>query len=191
MTGLFPVLSLVSTVTLQAQDNHARDNKPGISAGIEYAISTYAGAGKMDITGQGVFLQGEKPFGGRANPASPVRFSGNLNLGWLYFSGTVTNFDGSTQNRFSVLPCMAGVRCYWKDRYYLGIQAGALISTGTNTATRLALAPSLGMIAPVGGSRLELGIQFTGVPMGYGTPEKSILQKGGYSFLSLRVAYDF
>ncbi len=162
-----------------------------MSAGIEYALSTHAGAGKLDISGQGIFLQGEKFFSKQPSTKTHAGISATIDLGWLHFSGTVTDLDSTVQTRFSVLPILLGARYYWKGLYYLGMQAGALISTNNQTTTRLALVPGLGMIAPVGESLLELSLQFTGVPMGSGTPEKTVLQRGGYSFAALRIAYYF
>jgi hypothetical protein len=238
---------IILDLPLQAQDNTVRDNtaryktaredtpqeKPAsdkpfnLSAGIEYALSTYSRAGKLDLSGQGIFLQGEKffskqpsdrssdqstkqssgqspdhsfkqssrqssgQFSGSSSGKTYSGFSGTLSLGWLHFSGTVTDLDSSVQTRFSILPILVGARYYWKEHFYLGIQVGALVSTNDQTNTHLALVPGIGMIAPVGESLLELSLQFTGVPTGYGLPEKTVLQRGGYSFAELKIAYKF
>jgi hypothetical protein len=201
------ITSLLILAILFAISATAQEKSAGLSAGTEFALSTYTRAGKLDLNGQGIFLQGEKFFSKQPSTQLSKRsskprstqpqgqtysgFSGTLSLGWLHFSGTVTNMDSTVQTRFSILPVLVGARYYWKQRYYLGMQAGALIATGSQTDTHLALAPSLGMIAPVGESQLELSLQFTGVPMAHSASGKSVLQQGGYSFAALRIAYKF
>ncbi|MDR3711288.1 MAG: hypothetical protein P4L51_00610 [Puia sp.] len=176
---------------LLATTSRAQVKSYGFSAGIEYALSTYSAAGPLSLSGQGIFVQGERFFSRQHSGKTNTGFSGTLNLGWLHFSGTVYALDSSVQTRFSVLPLLAGARYYWKEHYYLAMQAGALVSTNSQTDTHLALTPGIGMIAPVGESLLELSLQFTGVPRGFGLPEKTVLQRGGYSFAALRIAYKF
>ena len=58
--------------------------------------------------------------------------------------------------------------------------------------TKLALSPSAGMLFPLKNTgSVDLALRFTHIVRGYGPLESNTLQNGGYSYLSLRIAYGF
>ena len=97
----------------------------------------------------------------------------------------------SQEKDFAVIPLLAGLRYYMKNKWYAAFETGVNMKAHSNAATKFTLVPSAGILWPVGKKAIDLGIQFSTVPMGYGFPEQKLLQRGGYSFLGLRAAWVF
>ncbi|MEP6950956.1 MAG: hypothetical protein ABI863_16840 [Ginsengibacter sp.] len=122
-------------------------------------------------------------------------FSGTLGLGYNYFTGNYTyyNYAGTTAGyavgkNFANLPILAGLKYYFGRKLYVSGEAGMLIKASSNTGSHLAISPSAGYILPVAKKAIDVGIRLLYVKPGFGTPESTSLQNGGYSFWSLRIA---
>ena len=133
-------------------------------------------------------------------------FSWTAGLNFDHFTGRYTytrfsSFPGDTMTgspkdttieNFSIAPLLLGLKYYFKGKFYLSTEIGLALKASHATRTKLALAPSLGVLLPSGTrNNIDLSIKFTHIVTGFGIPEINGLQKGGYGFLSLRAAYGF
>ena len=115
------------------------------------------------------------------------KFSGSLSLGYTYFHGQYEDWDGNTKNRFALVPLLIGAR-YYLHRFYGSFETGAAIKASSNTTTHIVFIPAVGFAT----SRIDFGFKLFGVPeISYGIPERSYLQKGGYSYFAISAAYRF
>jgi hypothetical protein len=153
--------------------------KAGLGVNIPVAIPT----GHNHAIGFGPQVSAEHFFG--------KRFSGTLSVAFNYYRGTINygDYGGNEKSdkSFSLLPVLAGIRFY-QHKFYLGSSAGLVFGTSYNTATNLALAPSLGFV----NKHFDLSMQYVGIPQTFnGIPENTYLKKGGYSIVQLGIQYLF
>jgi hypothetical protein len=153
-----------------------------LSVGPSASITTLRG---LDAKGYGGALTGEYFF--------HKKFAVNLSVAYDHFTcNLVDPWEDIVIKDFSLVPVMAGVRYYYRPWLYGGLSTGMAISASDRTRTTFAIAPVIGTNLPLGKGVLDIGLQFTGLPQTFATiPEKNLLEKGGYSYLSLRVAYGF
>ena len=113
------------------------------------------------------------------------KFSGSISGGYSFFKGKIIYWDGKTDNDFALIPVLVGARYYFQ-KFYLNFEIGAAVRASKNVYTNLALAPSAGILL----SKFDLALKLLGIPQTFnGIPESTFLQKGGYSYLGLRIFY--
>lgn len=145
--------------------------------GIEFAIPANQPLTSNKANGFIANIKGEKFFS--------KSFSGSVSIGYSLFKGKLIYWDGKKDNDFSLVPLMAGAR-YHFGKVYIGFEAGPAIAASKNTNTKIALAPAAGVIV----NKFDVGLKFFTIPFTGGIPEKTFLQKGGYSYLGIRVAFN-
>jgi hypothetical protein len=178
MKKIFLLLSVVITTV---SSTSAQDQKIKFSAGPLLAIPTYNG-----ITSTGI--------GGGAGLHYFVskKISGIIDVSFTYFKGDVlNNFTDDTVKGFTIMPVLAGAKYFITNLFYLSASTALVIGLH-NAGNHLALSPGAGIEIPVSStSGIDLGLKLIGVPTGYSFSENSFLNKGGYSFLTFRIAYLF
>ena len=132
------------------------------------------------------------------------KFSWTAGLSFVNFAGkyTYTRFSNTsgdtttgspkdtTINNFAIAPLLVGLKYYFTSTFYLSAEMGLALKGSSATRTKLALAPSLGVLLPTGSyNSIDLSLSFTHIVTGFGTPESNGLENGGYGFVSLRAAY--
>ncbi|WP_276480481.1 hypothetical protein [Paraflavitalea pollutisoli] len=152
-----------------------------LTIGVDLGIPAYTAVGDMTGVLTGMHIKKEW----RAS----THFAASLSAGYNYFSGKVRSFDDKEVQHFSILPVLAGVKYYGWKKYFLGFETGLNIGLDANTSTRLALVPSLGAMLPVGKKQLEVALRYSGTKLGSTFPEASLLNRGGYSFLAIRLGW--
>ena len=89
------------------------------------------------------------------------------------------------------MPVLPGVKYFVTDKFYASGALGIVIGIH-NAANHFALSPGIGLLVPISEkSKIDLGLKLTGVPRGYSFSENIFLNKGGYSYLTFRIAYVF
>lgn len=151
------------------------------SIGPEICLPTYAGITSNGIGG-GVTLD--------YFLNKKIAVTGGISFD--HFKGDVfDNFKNDTINGFSVMPVLIGVKYFVIHSFYVSGSAGVIVGLH-NAGNHLALSPGAGIEIPVSAKAgFDVGVKLIGVPTGYSFSENSFLNKGGYSFLTLRVAYLF
>ncbi len=172
---------VITIIVLSTSATRAQRHEIKLSAGPEISIPTYSGISSGGIGG-GIsldyFLTGK------------IALTGSISVN--YFKGNVLNpFKNDTVSGFSLAPILVGGKYFFTEKFYAGGSAGLVVGLH-HAANHLALSPGAGMIIPVSStSGIDLGVRLTGVPRGYSFSENSFINKGGYSFLTFRVAYVF
>lgn len=162
----------------QAKSDHDK-----LIAGIDLGVPAYTAVGDMKGVLTGIYVKKDWPAG--------KHFAATISAGYHYFSGTVRSFDNKEVKNFSVLPLLAGVKYYAWKRYFLAFETGLNIGLDKNTSTKPALVPSLGALLPVGQKQFEVAVRYNATKAGSTFPEASLLNRGGYSFLELRLGWAF
>jgi len=133
--------------------------------------------GENNSTGYGIGLRGQHFFA--------KNWSFDMNAGYIYFSGEVTDWDGNKQHHFALIPISIGARYYLKN-FFGGLNAGFAIKGSSNTGTNLMFSPFIGYRI----HRFQFEAKLLGIPETFATyPEKTYLQKGGYSYFGFGLAY--
>lgn len=173
------LLCLVAGIMTAAAQKRTYDNP--LTIGLDLGLPVYTVIGDMKGVLTGLHIKKEW------RPTN--HFAALLNAGYTFFSGTVTSFDDKEVKNFSVLPLLAGIKYYGWDKYFLGLETGLNIGLDGNTATRLALIPSIGAMLPVGKKQLEVALRYNATKAGATFPEASLLNRGGYGFMALRLGW--
>jgi hypothetical protein len=166
----------ISGLSAQVKNNH-------FSAALHIAGPVFSATGNLKGVLLGASLQKQWKWG--------AHIAATTSVGYHYFSGTIHHTGGQQEKDFAVIPLLAGLRYYMKNKWYAAFETGVNMKAHSNAATKFTLVPSAGILWPVGKKAIDLGIQFSTVPMGYGFPEQKLLQRGGYSFLGIRAAWVF
>lgn len=151
------------------------------SAGMENKSET------MNTTGIGLHLKMERAFS--------RKWSYTVGIEYDYFTGKYTYnlFNGpskdTTIKHFAIAPVLAGVRYQVSNRLYLSGEFGPSLKASSQVRTKLALAPSAGIVFPTKNGALDVSLRYVHVVAGYGILESNSLQNGGYSFVSLKASY--
>jgi len=133
--------------------------------------------GENNSTGYGIGFSGQHFFA--------KNWSFDVNAGYIYFSGEVTDWDGNKQDHFALIPISIGVRYYLKG-FFGGVDAGLAIKGSSNTGTNMMFSPFIGYRI----HRFQFEAKLLGIPQTFATyPEKTYLQKGGYSFFGFGLSY--
>lgn len=161
----------------------AQDKNNFLSAGIDVGAPVYVGVGDMKGAMVGVFIKKEWRWG--------KNLAGTASAGYSYFKGTIRSFNKEELKDFAVVPVLAGIKYYVWNRYYASFEAGVSIRAHQHAATKFTMVPAVGMLIPVAGKQLDLGVRFYTIKMGMTYPEKPVLERGGYSILGARLALVF
>jgi hypothetical protein len=159
----------------------AQDHKFRLSANLSLSVPTYKEISSMAIG-----------FGANGEFAINKRWATLFSADFHHFYGTVIDhFKNDTIKGFSILPVMAGLKYYAKEKFYLGAQAG--VSVGLQHAGNCpAIAAFTGMLLPLrNDKKMDIGLKFTGIKRQTSFPENTFLNRGGYSFLSGRIGFFF
>jgi hypothetical protein len=172
---------LLSFIITATTGTYAQHKKLNFSIGPEVSVPTFSGITSPGIGGS---ISLEHFFSGK--------IAATIDISYNYFKGNVFDFfKQDTINGFSVMPVLVGGKYFFTDKFYISGAAGLIIGLH-NAGNHLALSPGAGFLIPVSASsKIDLGVNLTGVPVGYSFSENSFLNKGGYSFLSFRIAYVF
>ncbi|HEY0676896.1 MAG TPA: hypothetical protein VGD17_01375, partial [Chitinophagaceae bacterium] len=141
--------------------------------------------------------------GWEANVKAEKRITQNLSatvsFGVAHFTGRYkskfnrfrSTGDSTIQN-FTLTPLLAGFRYKLGSIMYLSAEAGITFKNKANDRIRPILSPSAGILLPTKGDRkIDIGIRFSHLMVSPSLLGDPVLQTGGYSFLSLRLAYGF
>lgn len=171
----------VTLLFIVAVSANAKSQNLNFSIGPEYSISTFKGISSNGIGG-GVSI----------GHFFTKRVEGNISLSFNYFNGDVFNFDKTdTVVGFGIMPLLAGIKYFVTKKFYASGAMGMVIGIN-NAANHFALSPGIGFLYPLSQkSKLDLNVKLVGIPTGYSFSENIFLNKGGYSYLSFRVAYVF
>lgn len=179
MKKILLLLCLVISVML-ASAQYKKFSSP-LTIGVDLGIPVYTTVGDMKGVLTGIHMKKEW----RAS----THFAASLSAGYSYFNGTVRSFNNKEVQHFSVLPVLAGMKYYGWNKYFLGFETGLHIGLGADISTKLALVPSLGAMLPVGKKQLEVALRYSGTKLGTTFPEATLLNRGGYSFLAIRLGW--
>jgi hypothetical protein len=115
------------------------------------------------------------------------KFSGCIGFGYSYFNGQYQNWEGDTAPHFALVPMLIE-RKYYIQQFYASLATGLAIKGSANTSTHITLIPALDVRL----KDIDLSLRLFVVPaMGYGIPNRTYLQKGGYSYFVLNAGYTF
>jgi len=166
---------VVSLVLLSSQFVIAQKNPLYAEGSVLFPLSIPAG--ENNSTGYGIGLSRQHFFA--------KNWSFDMNAGYIYFSGEVTDWDGNKQHHFALFPISIGIRYYLKN-FFGGVDAGLAIKGSSNTGTNLMFSPFIGY----GINRFQFEAKLLGIPQTFATyPEKTYLQKGGYSYIGFGIDY--
>ena len=174
-------LSLLMIIFFAIRDTHAQSHKVKFAIGPEVSVPTYSGISSIGIGG-GTYLE--------YFLNKKLAVTGDISFN--YFKGNIFDFfKNDTINGFSIMPVLAGGKYFFTDKFYAAASAGLIIGL-RNAGNHLALSPGAGIVIPFSEtSAIDIGVKLIGVPRGYSFSENSFLNKGGYSFLTFRIAYVF
>jgi hypothetical protein len=175
------ILILSVCIIFTVRNGSAQTKKINFSIGPELSVPVYRG-----ISGTGI--GGGISVGHFFNK----RLEGEVAVSFNHFNGEVLNFNKTdTVAGFSVMPLLPGIKYFISRKFYASGGVGMVIGT-RNAANHFALSPGLGFLFPVScKNKLDAGVKLIGVPNGVSFPENIFLNKGGYSFVTFRVAYFF
>jgi hypothetical protein len=159
----------------------AQSQKVHYSIGPEFSLPTFSGIPSYG-TGAGFSL------GYYFNK----RIEGDIGISYNYFKGNVSDvFKHDTIRSFSIMPILFRGKYFFGDKFYVSGAVGLVIGLH-HAANHFALSPGTGVLIPVSAkSKIDLGVLLIGVPAGYSFSENNFLNKGGYSFITFRIAYVF
>ncbi len=160
---------------------YAQNKKMKFSIGPQISLPTYTG---INSSGIGGGLSTEHSFN--------KKIGGFVDVSYNYFNGNVYDlFKHDTIKGFGIMPVFLGAKYFLTNRFYMSGAAGIVIGIN-NAGNHAALSPGAGLIVPISTTaNMDVGVRLIAVPTGFSFPENSFLNKGGYSFLSLRIAYQF
>ena len=167
-------LILMISVRAQSQKLH-------YSIGPEFSLPTFSG---ISSHGGGA--------GAGLGYSFNKKIEGDIEISYSHFKGNVPDFfKHDTINGFSIMPILFRGKYFFGDKFYVSGAAGLVVGMH-NAANHMALSPGTGVLIPVSSnSKIDLGVLLIGVPAGYSYPENNFLNRGGYSFLTFRIAYVF
>jgi hypothetical protein len=155
----------------------AQKKERHINIGANFSLPINIDPLNKDVTGFGLEMKGERLFN--------KHFTGSVSIGYNRFLGTIINYwDSTKSNSFSNIPVLLGLR-YYVSKLYISFETGECFGASANNRSHLAVAPSAGFQF----NKLDIGIKLMHVVGGFAIPESSVLQKGEYDYLSLRVAW--
>lgn len=169
------ILILVTSIGM------AQKNRLVVSAGPAILIPTYS---EINSAGFGFGAGVEYKLNKKIAIASDI----DINI----FNSKVKNiFTNKITDGFIIMPVLVGVKWNAFNNFYFTGKAG-LVAGLKNAGTNFSLSPGLGYLVNINGKqKLDVGLKLVGVLPMSSIPENTFLEKGGYSFLSLKLAYRF
>jgi len=152
-----------------------RKNLLGIGGEVSYPVHAYE---SNEAIGIGINIKGEHFF-------SP-KFSGLANIGYTFYRGKLVYWDGTKDHDFALVPVLIGARFFVK-KFYTEFETGVAVKASDNTSSIFAVAPAIGFV----NRKLDLAMRFFAAPAMPSIPENTFLEKGGYSYLTFRIFYNF
>ena len=182
----------VSAQVIMESGNDKASISPKLQWSIGAQISRVVNVKKkndvFDATGLGINLKMERAI------SQKFKFTAGVNFDYFFGRYTSTIYRGgggdTTVNRFAIAPVFVGAKYCVRNNFYLSAEIGPALKASSITRTKLALAPSIGMLLPLANHHfLDIGLRYTHIVKGYGIPESISLQNGGYGFVSIRASY--
>jgi hypothetical protein len=169
------IAMIVSFFLMTSQSVAAQKNQLYAEGSLLFPLSIPIG--ENNSTGYGIGLSAQHFFA--------KNWSFDMNAGYIYFSGEVTDWNGNQQNHFGLVPVSIGVRYYLKN-FFGGLHAGFAVKGSNNTGTNLMFSPFVGYRV----KKFQFEVKLLGIPQTFATyPEKTYLQKGGYSYVGFGIKY--
>ena len=149
-------------------------------------------------TGYGLGIKMENKFSKKFSWTAGISYD-NFNGKYTYtrFSNrpgdtSMNSPKDTTIDNFAIAPLLFGLKYYFAKKIYLSTEIGLALKASGATRTKLALAPSVGVLLPTGSrNSIDISLRFTHIVTGFGIPESNGLENGGYGFVSIRAAYGF
>jgi hypothetical protein len=131
-------------------------------------------------------------FGVGATYSFNKKLQAELSVSFIRFGGDVTStFPKDTIHGFSIMPVLPGIRYFFTKKWYIDGAAGMVIGI-QHAGNHLALSPGTGYLFAIAGkSRIDAGVKYSAVPVGYSFAENNRLNKGGYGYFTLQIAWLF
>src|SRR3954466_663969 len=157
----------------------SQEKKNFYSSGFGFYLPAHVPGDDKESKGYGLVISGEHFFN--------KQFSGSVSIGYTYFHGQYQNWEGDTAYHFALVPLLLEGR-YYIQQFYASLASGLAIKASGNTSTHIAIVPAIGVTL----KKFDVGLKLFAIPaMGYGIPERTYLQKGGYSYIVISGAYRF
>ncbi|MEO7045557.1 MAG: hypothetical protein ABI091_09655 [Ferruginibacter sp.] len=175
------ILQILTLLIISVSNTDAQSHHVNFSIGPEYSLPTFSGISSCGI-GAGISI--EHFFNKRVEGVVAVSYG--------YFKGDVFDFyKNDTIKGFAVMPVLLGIKYFVSDKFYVSGAAGMVVGVH-NAGNHLALSPGIGFLIPFSPhSKIDAGVKLIGIPRGYSFSENSFLNKGGYSYLTFKIAYIF
>ena len=158
-----------------------QDHKFRASAHVTLSIPTYKDIPSM---GAGLGTTGEFAINKKWATLFSIDFHN-------FYGKVIDHFNQDTIKGFSILPVMAGLKYYSKEKFYIGAQGGIVVGL-KHTGNCPGLAASTGMLLPLkNGHKVDIGLKFTAALSQVSIPENNFLDRGGYNFLSGNIGFFF
>lgn len=159
----------------------AQDHKFHLNTHVSLSAPTYK---EIPSMGAGFGVSGEFAINRRWATIISTDF-------YNFYGRVIDHFNQDTIKGFSILPVMAGIKYYSKEKFYIGAQGGIVVGL-KHAGNYPGLAASTGMLMPLkGGNKIDIGLKFTAALSQASIPENNFLNRGGYSFLSGNIGFFF
>ncbi len=160
---------------------YSQDHKFRASAHVSLSIPTYK---EIPSMGAGIGATGEFAINRKWATLFSVDFHN-------FYGKVIDHFNQDTIKGFSILPIMAGLKYYSKEKFYIGAQGGVVVGL-KHTGNCPGLGLSTGMLLPLkSGNKVDIGLKFTAALSQVSIPENNFLDRGGYNFLSGSIGFFF
>jgi len=175
------IVAIVFSLTVAVNFGKAQKNNVLFSVGPAILIPSYSG---INSNGFGVGASFEYVLTKKVSIASDIDIN--------FFTSNIKNvFTHKVTNGFAIMPVLAGVKWGAVKNIYLSGKAGMAVGL-KNAGTNLTLSPGIGYLFNIKGKqKIDMGIRLIGVLPKASLPENTFLEKGGYSFLAFKLAYQF
>jgi hypothetical protein len=172
-------ITIVFILTVTTSIGLAQKNSLAVSVGTAKLIPTYTG-----ISSIGFGFSTSVDYKLTKN----ISFISDIDVD-IFNSKVKNNFTNKITDGFIIMPVLVGAKWNAFSNFYFTSKAG-FVTGLKNAGTNFSLSPGLGYLININGNRkLDIGLKLVGVLPKSSIPENTFLERGGYSFLSLRVAY--
>jgi hypothetical protein len=159
----------------------AQDHKFRASAHVSLSIPTYK---EIPSMGAGFGATGEFAINKKWATLFSVDFHN-------FYGKVIDHFNLDTIKGFSILPVMAGLKYYSREKFYIGAQGGVVVGL-KHSGNCPGLSVSTGMLLPLKNEhKVDIGLRFTAALSQTSIPENNFLDRGGYNFVSGSIGFFF
>lgn len=175
------VIVLISIIIFLTNKGIAQNRKFSFSAGPAILIPTFS---EINSAGFGIGAGIEYNLSKKISIVSDI----DLNI----FNSKVKNiFTNEITDGFIIMPLLVGLKWIAFKNFYFTGKSGVVAGL-KNAGTNHSLSSGIGYLIPIGGKpKFDIDLKLVGVLPQTSIPENAFLEKGGYSFLSLKLAYRF